>query len=58
MSRKQIGNFSSEIIKLLDLDIPVGTPIYIAADMDSDPYLNNLLFLAFLSACDIDMSTF
>lgn len=30
MSRKQIGNFSSEIIKLLDLDIPVGTPIYIA----------------------------
>ncbi len=29
MSRKQIGNFTSEIINLLNLDIPVGTPIYI-----------------------------
>lgn len=30
MSRKQIGKFSKDIIKLLGLDIPVGTPIYIA----------------------------
>ena len=30
MSRKQIGSFSPEIIKLLDLNIPSGTPIYIA----------------------------
>lgn len=28
--RKQIGRFSERIIKTLDLDIPVGTPIYIA----------------------------
>lgn len=30
MPRKKIGQFSAEIIKTLGLDIPVGTPIYIA----------------------------
>ena len=30
MSRRLIGRFSSEVIKLLELDIPAGTPIYIA----------------------------
>ena len=30
MARTQIGTFSSEIIELLDLNIPIGTPIYIA----------------------------
>lgn len=30
MPRKKIGSFSAEIIKALELDIPVGTPIYIA----------------------------
>ena len=28
--RKRIGNFSEQIIRILDLDIPIGTPIYIA----------------------------
>lgn len=28
--RKRIGSFSGHIIRILDLDIPVGTPIYIA----------------------------
>lgn len=28
--RKRIGSFSSHVIKTLGLDIPVGTPIYIA----------------------------
>lgn len=31
MERKKIGMFSAEIIKALGLDIPIGTPIYIAA---------------------------
>lgn len=30
MKRKKIGIFSAQIIELLELDIPVGTPIYIA----------------------------
>lgn len=30
MSRKKIGEFSSNVIKMLGLNIPVGTPIYIA----------------------------
>lgn len=30
MFRKQIGAFSKDVIELLNLDIPVGTPIYIA----------------------------
>lgn len=30
MPRKKIGEFSSELIKTLHLDIPIGTPIYIA----------------------------
>ncbi len=30
MSRKLIGSFSPEVIDLLGLDIPAGTPIYIA----------------------------
>ncbi len=30
MSRKKIGEFSANIIKTLGLDIPIGTPIYIA----------------------------
>lgn len=30
MSRRKIGEFSSKIIELLNLDIPAGTPIYIA----------------------------
>lgn len=30
MSRKKIGEFSSNVIKTLGLNIPVGTPIYIA----------------------------
>lgn len=30
MLRKKIGTFSAEIINALGLDIPVGTPIYIA----------------------------
>ena len=30
MLRKRIGTFSAEIINALELDIPVGTPIYIA----------------------------
>lgn len=30
MSRKKIGEFSAEIIKILGLNISVGTPIYIA----------------------------
>lgn len=30
MSRKKIGEFSTKIIKTLNLDIPAGTPIYIA----------------------------
>lgn len=28
--RKRVGSFSERIIKTLDLDIPAGTPIYIA----------------------------
>ena len=28
--KTKIGNFSARIIELLELDIPVGTPIYIA----------------------------
>lgn len=28
--RKKIGAFSAQIIEILELDIPVGTPIYIA----------------------------
>ena len=28
--KKRIGHFSEQIIRILDLDIPVGTPIYIA----------------------------
>ncbi|MCM1145408.1 MAG: transposase [Blautia sp.] len=30
MTRKKIGEFSAEIIETLGLDIPIGTPIYIA----------------------------
>lgn len=30
MPRKKIGEFSAKVIKTLELDIPVGTPIYIA----------------------------
>ncbi len=30
MPRKKIGEFSAKIINILKLDIPVGTPIYIA----------------------------
>ncbi len=30
MTRRKIGEFSAEIIKMLGLDIPIGTPIYIA----------------------------
>lgn len=30
MPRKRIGSFSTEIINALELNIPVGTPIYIA----------------------------
>ena len=30
MQRKKIGTFSVEIVRTLELDIPVGTPIYIA----------------------------
>ncbi len=30
MSRKQIGCFSASVIDVLGLDIPVGTPIYMA----------------------------
>lgn len=30
MPRKKIGEFSSELIRTLQLDIPIGTPIYIA----------------------------
>lgn len=30
MPRKKIGEFSEKVIKTLALDIPVGTPIYIA----------------------------
>ncbi len=29
MLKEQIGEFSSNVIQLLDLDIPIGTPIYI-----------------------------
>ena len=28
--KTKIGNFSAHIIEILELDIPVGTPIYIA----------------------------
>ena len=28
--KTKIGNFSARVIELLELDIPVGTPIYIA----------------------------
>ncbi len=30
MPRKKIGEFSAKVIETLELDIPVGTPIYIA----------------------------
>ena len=39
MSRRKIGEFSSKIIELLNLDIPAGTPIYIA-DSNID-HMNN-----------------
>lgn len=30
MKRRKIGNFSSQVIKALELDIPIGTPIYMS----------------------------
>ncbi len=30
MAREKIGEFSAEIIRTLELDVPIGTPIYIA----------------------------